>query len=468
VFHFAGNRLCANYTGEELWKSELLGDIRGALAVVAEKDERGYVGPATPFEALMDEWSTAERQEHLGVVQRLLAYALNFGYSCAFTECRDRFDDLLAWFQPTIVVTVNYDTLVVEAMLRRSRRCWYPGLEGARGPGGEGIEIVGTVGDVVPFFKLHGSVNWVTIYGFGCSADDEVTKRIADARPTHIVESGPFIVRQSWATSASSDRSSLLYELEDNEVSEPVVALYGTGKHLLDNPVHVGQHRDACLARLRDASISRVLAVGIRPVSQEDDPVVAQLIRQLGVSTAEKRYVSPSAAECEEMHRRGGFVPVRATLAEFIDTLRHRLKRYFFPGQPPTDDGLLTVAASSEHSAGSSEHKVESSAHSGGSSEHTVPGSERGEIAPSEWEKLQAQAASLRAGRRASPDEVSNIIVGLCLGRALTLPQISHLTGRKPQSVRVHYLAKLLAEGRLRLLHPDAPTHPSQAYVGVE
>jgi len=146
----------------------------------------------------------------------------------------------------------------------------------------------------------------------------------------------------------------------------------------------------------------------------------------------------------------------------------HRLKRYFFVGQPPSDEGMGLSGASSVHSSESSEHKAPSSELKGEGSEHTGTDSERGDIPPSEWAKLEDQSAALRSRRRAPPDEVAGMIAGLCLGRALTLPQIAQLVGRKPESVRVHYLAKLLAEGRLRLLYPANPTHPGQAYVGVE
>lgn len=145
----------------------------------------------------------------------------------------------------------------------------------------------------------------------------------------------------------------------------------------------------------------------------------------------------------------------------------HRLKRYFFVGEPPVDDGTGISTGASAHKDGSSVHKAGSSVLNGQGSEHTAGASIRGDIPESDWERLEAQADSLKARRRAPPKEVSEVIVGLCLGRALTLPQLSHLTGRKAESIRVHYVTKLLTEGRLRLLHPETPTHPNQAYVGT-
>ncbi len=139
----------------------------------------------------------------------------------------------------------------------------------------------------------------------------------------------------------------------------------------------------------------------------------------------------------------------------------HRLKIYFFAGQLPASDpetallgGSAYVGAGSEHRGGSSEHKPPRS-------EHSSPAAE----VPQDWETLQAQAAPLRARRRAPPDEVAGMIVSLCSGRVLTLPQLSQLTGRTVDSLRVHYVVKLVAVGRLRLRYPTTPTHPDQGYT---
>jgi hypothetical protein len=93
--------------------------------------------------------------------------------------------------------------------------------------------------------------------------------------------------------------------------------VYGTGKNVLDNPRHVAGHREACVRRLAATKIDRVVAVGIRPVSQDDDPIVWDLIERLASDAATKTYVSPSADECDAFGGRG-FVPVQQTLADFV------------------------------------------------------------------------------------------------------------------------------------------------------
>ena len=77
-----------------------------------------------------------------------------------------------------------------------------------------------------------------------------------------------------------------------------MVAIYGRGKPLLRNLAHVRAHREACSNHLADGRIDRVLAVGVRPVSQNDDPIVYDLLRQLGSTAAEKVYVGPAENDC--------------------------------------------------------------------------------------------------------------------------------------------------------------------------
>jgi predicted HTH transcriptional regulator len=139
----------------------------------------------------------------------------------------------------------------------------------------------------------------------------------------------------------------------------------------------------------------------------------------------------------------------------------HRLKTYFFSGQRPPSDPEAALLGGSAYVGAGSEHK-------GGSSEHKRPRSEHSDAAaevPRDWEVLLAQSATLRARRRAPPHEVASMLVNLCMGRILTLPQLSQLTGRTVDSLRVHYVVQLVAAGRLRLRYPHTPTHPDQGYT---
>jgi hypothetical protein len=260
--HYIGSPSCANWAGDELWEDEHLVELIRALTAVASSERAQPAGEATPFEILMADWTKAEDGYRLfGPAHRSLAYSMNYGYRCAFVECPDRLDLLLAQEKPTIVVTVKYDTLTEEALRRRGYRTSHPGLTGIGG-----VEQVSNGnGPIVPVFKLHGSVNWVPVHGVGASATEEVAARTAAERPTDIAENGPYTAAVTFATSAVFDRPSLLHDLEDGDA--PVVAVYGAGKYVIDNFRHVEGHRKACRDRLGSDSIDCVVAVGIRPVS---------------------------------------------------------------------------------------------------------------------------------------------------------------------------------------------------------
>jgi hypothetical protein len=80
---------------------------------------------------------------------------------------------------------------------------------------------------------------------------------------------------------------------------------------------------------------------------------------------------------------------------------------------------------------------------------------------------LEAMAAELRGRKRANPAEVDKVLLALCTGRFLTLPDLARLTGRTYDTIRVHYVARLVENGSLELRYPDQPTHPGQAYRTV-
>lgn len=319
-FHYFTGPPCPNFTGEQLWEDKNRGPVTSALRAVAEQEAR-CMGHKTPFEDLMDTWSeTEDGRRLLEFAHRLIVYAMTVGHRCAFTEGPDRLDRLIALVQPTTIVTLNYDTLTEEALRRLGFRYSYPDLAGPRGSKGEPpLQVSTGNGVVVPMFKLHGSINWVTISGATGSATLEIAEEIARSRPTHIVQSGPFVTAQTWATYAVEGRQNLLYDLEEApETGEPVIAVYGTGKHVLENPEHVDAHREACFRHLGEAdAIDCVIAVGIRAVTADDDPVVCKAIDMLAAGARHKVCADPDPNQCTEFERRG-FISVRATLEEFV------------------------------------------------------------------------------------------------------------------------------------------------------
>ena len=118
----------------------------------------------TAFEDLMNQWAArSEDERRLRLTQRILAFGMLVGRSCAFYEQPDLHDDLLRRldYDRIVGVTLNYDLLFEEAILRSGRRFTYPELPGI---GGTAFVTEGE-GDSVGIYKLHGSINWTAPSG---------------------------------------------------------------------------------------------------------------------------------------------------------------------------------------------------------------------------------------------------------------------------------------------------------------
>jgi predicted HTH transcriptional regulator len=162
---------------------------------------------------------------------------------------------------------------------------------------------------------------------------------------------------------------------------------------------------------------------------------------------------------------------------------------YFFPGEPPMDQTALAFAgggqaapevsgtdrtpdagirsferseASSVHDHASSVHDHASSVHDHASSVHSATSSVR---SAAEIQELQNIAMLVRTKRRVEPSQMEAVLLELCRGRSLSLGELADLTGRTADTLRIHYLARLIAGGKIRLRYPEKPTHPAQAYT---
>ena len=102
-------------------------------------------------------------------------------------------------------------------------------------------------------------------------------------------------------------------------------------------------------------------------------------------------------------------------------------------------------------------HRQPGSVHREDDSVHKDSGTVHEQIEAELDEAARAMAAELRAKKRAPPALVRETIVRLCQGRFLSLPELARLTGRTTETLRIHYVSKLLAEGRLRHRHPGRP-----------
>ncbi len=92
------------------------------------------------------------------------------------------------------------------------------------------------------------------------------------------------------------------------------------------------------------------------------------------------------------------------------------------------------------------------------SSEHSSPDSERYNT------EVRTLAEQVRTKQRAAKEIVMGAIIEVCQAGPVTLDEIAKKLNRSPDTIRVHYLIKMLAEGSVVLLYPETPNHPSQAY----
>jgi ATP-dependent DNA helicase RecG len=81
-------------------------------------------------------------------------------------------------------------------------------------------------------------------------------------------------------------------------------------------------------------------------------------------------------------------------------------------------------------------------------------------------EHLRPLAAEARKSKKVSQTAMQRMLVELCSRAPLTAPQLAGLLDRDIHSLKNHYLKPMVKAGTLKLLIPDKPNHPDQAYTG--
>ena len=75
-------------------------------------------------------------------------------------------------------------------------------------------------------------------------------------------------------------------------------------------------------------------------------------------------------------------------------------------------------------------------------------------------------AAAVKAlGTRPRQGPLRDVIASLCTWRPLKPAELSAILGIRADNLTKRHLTEMVAEGRLRRLFPDEPTHPNQAYA---
>jgi len=139
---------------------------------------------------------------------------------------------------------------------------------------------------------------------------------------------------------------------------------------------------------------------------------------------------------------------------------------YLLPGQEEYEEGEFPLFDTwSPTDASRSNQAVQTEDQRGGRS------TQRSEESPSEkqrqeeaWERLLNIAGPVREAGKTPRDQVKSTILELCQDRYLNIDQLVDLLGRSKDTLRNHYLNKLVKEGELKLRYPDKLTHTDQAY----
>jgi ATP-dependent DNA helicase RecG len=220
----------------------------------------------------------------------------------------------------------------------------------------------------------------------------------------------------------------------------------------------------------------------LRMASLLPDDTVAELERRLGdafrsaseiqklalVTVAvEKKVTHARLRSMSDVHPRDITVGLASLVQKGVleSGGSHKRTYYYFPGHPPPDDPALGFDGAIRGGTPGPPAVAPSSLLSSESSQLSGPSSQlSGPSSPSSAE-LERLAAPFRAKKRLPPSEGEAAILALCDGRFLTIAQLSELTDRTAETLRNHYLMRMVAEGKLRLRYPESPTHPGQGYT---
>jgi len=262
----------------ELWRNGLDSKLRDfLLSASATQEPRGFEVAAE---------SLRQRDPDLiRPLNRLVTWSMLTGLQCAFTERADRYDHLfgLPRFQGNLaLISLNYDLLAEEALMRAGRDVCWPGPRDKQGRTG------------LPVFKPHGSVNWLRLFSTPVSATLAVAEQIAASSPIATL-SGP---QQGLDTGQEyippGPRNNLIWELKrQSNADQAILALYAQGKPVFTNHDCIAAAFDACVDAVRQNMSAGATLIGVSIPPEKDDPRLDAILGALRGLTAVD-YVAPS------------------------------------------------------------------------------------------------------------------------------------------------------------------------------
>jgi ATP-dependent DNA helicase RecG len=129
--------------------------------------------------------------------------------------------------------------------------------------------------------------------------------------------------------------------------------------------------------------------------------------------------------------------------------------------------GSEHLSADSEHLSADSEHLSADSEHLSADSEHLSADSEHLSADSEHLNRLKEIAAIARDKKRIGKYLMTQIILELCSDEYLTLRTLSGLLNRSSDSIRNHYVNRMVKDGILVPRYPAQPNHPQQGYKTV-
>jgi len=148
---------------------------------------------------------------------------------------------------------------------------------------------------------------------------------------------------------------------------------------------------------------------------------------------------------------------------------------YFLPGEHPVESkggkevfGLNILGLKPDVKAPNSLLKAPNSLPKPPNSLPKVSGSLPKEVIQNHIDALKEIAEPVASSARSSKEIVRAVIVELCEGRYLSLPELAELLNRETESLRNKYITPMLREGKLLQKHPSIKNHPKQCYTSAK
>ena len=185
-------------------------------------------------------------------------------------------------------------------------------------------------------------------------------------------------------------------------------------------------------------------------------------IGRLAVATAilEGRVTNERLQELTERHPRDITFLLQRLVAEhfLVGNDKRRWSSYSLPPESPPD---------SQHKDASSHRNGENSHHNGASFHHNGASFHHNEMEPAQEEVIPAFSdliRKIRGQRRIRAGEMEAAIISLGVERYITAQELAEILQRSAVTIKNHYIARLVAQGKMEPRFPEQPTHPAQAY----